>query len=153
MTKSYQYVRFLMIDIFLLLYGSKKQEISLKSRLIKNIANSNLIFLRIRVKYMSDVKFCVESCSPLIYIQYVYTGSPKKHETLRTTWGLLTEISERMKSHSINPNMEKITMMLLEFYRGLVYLQDRIFEVKKSACLMFSGTPCICIYCKIINKH
>ena len=39
------------------------------------------------------------------------------------TWDLedelgtfLTGISEIMKGHSINPNMEKITVMLLEFY-------------------------------------
>ena len=45
-----------------------------------------------------------------------YTGSPKKHETYKTTWRLLTDISERMKGLSINPKMEKSTVMLLEFY-------------------------------------
>ena len=79
------------------------------------------------------------------------TGSPKKHENWKTTWGTLTEILERMKGHSIKSNMRKMCVLLLEFYcklfnRGLVYSYGRIFKVKKSACPMVSGTPCISEY-------
>ena len=75
-------------------------------------------------------------------------GVPKTWE-LEDDRRLLTDIYERIKGHSIQPNMWKISLMLLEFYctlfnRGLVDLSDkaRVYEVKKSACLMFSGTPC-----------
>ena len=36
------------------------------------------------------------------------TGSPKKHERQKTTWGLLTDISEKIKGHSINLKYGKI---------------------------------------------
>ena len=31
------------------------------------------------------------------------TGSPTKHENLKTTWGILTDVSERIKGHFIKP--------------------------------------------------
>ena len=62
-----------------------------------------------------NVMWCGSPCMKLELIREVYTGSLKKNETQKTTLGLLTDISERIKGVSINPNMEKITVMLLEF--------------------------------------
>ena len=47
------------------------------------------------------------------------TGSPKKHETQKTTWELLTGILERIKGPSIKTNMSKINVTLIEFYQIL----------------------------------
>ena len=43
----------------------------------------------------------------------------QKHENWKTTMELLTDILERMKGHSIKPNMVKMSLMLLEFYWSL----------------------------------
>ena len=60
-----------------------------------------------------------------------FTGSPKKHETWRKSLGLLTDILERMKGHSIKTNMPTISVMLLEFYSiphwGLIYSIIRVY--------------------------
>ena len=81
------------------------------------------------VKFSRGMVYCrwwsVKSCArtiisyalyPIVGFYRLHTGSPKKHETQKMTWGLWTDISERMKGHSINPNTEKITVMLLEYY-------------------------------------
>ena len=44
-----------------------------------------------------------------------YSGSPKKHETL----GRLTDILIRMKDPSFKTNMQKICVLLSEFYQIL----------------------------------
>ena len=47
---------------------------------------------------------------------YELQGLPKKHETWKTTWELLTGILERIKGHSIKANMPKMNVKLIEFY-------------------------------------
>ena len=63
----------------------------------------------------------------------------------------------RMKGPSIKTNIRKISAMLMFviqiFKRGLVYLQERIYQVKKLAILMFSGTPCIYFHKKQFQRR
>ena len=47
------------------------------------------------------------------------TGSPKKHETLKATWGLLMYILISMIEPSIKTNMRMVSVMLTEFYLNL----------------------------------
>ena len=47
------------------------------------------------------------------------TGSPKKHETWKTTWGLLIDILIRMKGPSIETDMRNFSLMLTEFYSNI----------------------------------
>ena len=58
-------------------------------------------------------------------------GVPKKLRLGRRIGGLVTDILERMDGPSIKANMRKISVMLIEFYWGLIYLQLCIYEVKK----------------------
>ena len=44
---------------------------------------------------------------------------PKNMRLGRRLMGLLTDISERIKGHSIKPNMWKISVMQLKFYLAL----------------------------------
>ena len=39
-----------------------------------------------------------------IFTHSLHTGSPYNHENWKTTWGLLTDILERTKGHTIEPN-------------------------------------------------
>ena len=57
-----------------------------------------------------------------------HTGSLKKHENWKTTWGLLTDILQRMKGQSIKLNMRNISAGCLSkfiklFNRGVACLQ------------------------------
>ena len=83
----------------------------------------------------------------IFWKQYSDYKESQKHKSWKTTWRLLTDILEIMKDHSTKPNMWKLVWCFLNFTkffnRGLVYGKGRIFEVKSSACPMFSGTPCI----------
>ena len=77
------------------------------------------------------------------------TGSPKKHETWKTTWGLIIDLLIRMKGPSFKTNLRKISVMLTEFYKILQpspSLWTRAYicnNLKKSACFMSSWTPCM----------
>ena len=87
-------------------------------------------------------------------IQILSTGSPKKYENWKTTWWILTDILERMKGDSIQKmNVICFLNFTEPFNRGLVYSKGRICEVKKLACLMFSGAPCriIIIFIPTVN--
>ena len=52
----------------------------------------------------------------LIIGRFYATGSPKKHENWKTTWGLLIDILIRMKSPSIKTNIQKNGVMITVFY-------------------------------------
>ena len=61
-------------------------------------------------------KFCETCCKiskyssgipEIWFINTVHAGSPKQHETLKTTWGLLLDISEKIKSLSMKTKMWK----------------------------------------------
>ena len=52
-----------------------------------------------------------------VFIEY---RESQKHANWKTTRGLLTDISERMKGHSIKPNMRKISFMLIDIFFNLL---------------------------------
>ena len=54
--------------------------------------------------------------SILPFLHCYVQGSPKKHETWKTTWELLPVILERIKGPSIKTNMPKLYVKLIEFY-------------------------------------
>ena len=89
--------------------------------------------------------------SPCIQVVYRET---KIHENWKTTWVLLTEILGRMKGHSLNQiyvkNLFDASWILLS---SLIEAEWRIYEVKKSACLKFSGTPWIWNECWFGNMY
>ena len=76
---------------------------------------------------------------------YVHYRESQKHENWKTTWGLVSDVLERRKGYSINPNTWKICVKRLEFYSSSLtefIHEGGLNDAKKSACLMFSGTPC-----------
>ena len=58
---------------------------------------------------------------------FVPTWSPKKHETWKTTCGLLIGILIKMKSPSIKPNMRKISVMFTDFIQ--IFKQGLVFYI------------------------
>ena len=61
--------------------------------------------------------------------------------TWKMSKGLLKDILDKLKDPSIKPNMSAVCRICLAPLTE-AYTFGRICEVYKSACLMFSGTPC-----------
>ena len=74
--------------------------------------------------FLRNITICVFG------IAWIYRES-QKHETWKTTWGLLICILIRMIGLSIETNMRKVSVMLNEFYSNLSYLQERILLSKE----------------------
>ena len=74
----------------------------------KNVSNFYIV-LNIREKMFQNI----------LEMQTVLTGSPKKHETWKTTWGLFIDILIRINGPSIKTNIRKICMILTEFYSNI----------------------------------
>ena len=66
-----------------------------------------MLFFSKKMKNFFKIEFgpIVKRCKRQKCLRKIFTGSPKKHETGKTTLKLLTDILERMKEHSIKTNM------------------------------------------------